>query len=61
VRLEWKDPTTLRVRLVVVGAIPDLTTNADRVVTLGGRMSVGHDGKRPLCEVDLPIEVPLEL
>jgi signal transduction histidine kinase len=61
VRLEWNHPTTLRLRLVVVGAIPDLTTTADRVVTLGGRMSVGHNQEAAVIEVDLPIEVPLEM
>jgi signal transduction histidine kinase len=61
VRLEWKDPTTLRMRLVVVRATPDLTTNADRVVTLGGRMSVEHDGKSAILQVDLPIQVPPRL
>jgi len=54
------DRTTLRLRLVLAGAIPDLTAAADRVVTLGGRMSVGHDREAALVEVDLPIEAPLD-
>jgi hypothetical protein len=54
------DRTTLRLRLVLAGAIPDLTAAADRVVTLGGRMPVAHDREVAVVEVDLPIEAPLD-
>jgi hypothetical protein len=52
--------STTESRRVLAGAIPDFTTAADRVVTLGGRMSVGHDREAALVEVDLPIEAPLD-